>query len=77
MVNGFATLHRKALGINNLCYLENRFDGTLARLTKQAHLAKRGKFAVSCAVPITIDILSERIDASCRIGFQAAFSERN
>jgi len=28
MAKGFATLHRKALGINNLCYLENHFDGT-------------------------------------------------
>src|ERR1700687_4185650 len=76
MVKGFATLHRKALGINNLCYLENHFDGTLARLAKQAHLAKRGKSTVSCAVPITIMFSPKgRKDrrASCRIRFQRPF----
>jgi hypothetical protein len=63
----------KRWGLTIFSYLKKRFDGTLARLTKQAHLAKRGKFTVSCAVPITIMSFPRRMGASCIIGLQAAF----
>ena len=69
----------KRYGLTVFCYLENHFDGTLARLTKQARLAKRGKSTLSCAVPITIMSFPKgRKDrrASCRISCKQPFPKR-